>query len=168
MTLIIASSPRRGKNSDGIARIISSCKKDSTVIFARDYKISPCIACEYCHKNGNGKCAINDDMEKIRALMTEADEIIISSPIYWWSITAQLKLIIDRVYAFSDKLEGKKLKVILNAMADENDVEYSLLDSQFREMSAYIKMDYSFMHISCPEDDSYLKKSEEIKRFALS
>lgn len=60
--------------------------------------ISPCDACESCRKTG--KCHIKDDMQDIYTKRLEADGIIFSSPVYYWSVSAQAKALIDRTYAF--------------------------------------------------------------------
>lgn len=60
--------------------------------------ISPCDACNACAKTG--KCHINDDMQDIYPKLLEADGIIFSSPVYFWSISSQAKALIDRCYAF--------------------------------------------------------------------
>ena len=56
--------------------------------------IYPCDACDSCIKTG--KCKIEDDMETLYDKMLEADGIIIGSPVYFWSVSAQAKIIIDR------------------------------------------------------------------------
>ena len=60
--------------------------------------VYPCDACDSCRKTG--KCKIEDDMEPLYDKMLEADGIIFGSPVYFWSITAQAKIIIDRTHAF--------------------------------------------------------------------
>ena len=59
--------------------------------------ISPCDACYSCFKTG--KCHIEDDMQTIYEAMERADGIIIGSPIYFWSICGQAKVMIDRTFA---------------------------------------------------------------------
>jgi len=60
--------------------------------------IYPCDGCDSCVKSG--KCRINDDMEPLYQKMAEADGIIFGTPVYFWSVCAQAKIIIDRTYAF--------------------------------------------------------------------
>lgn len=61
--------------------------------------ISPCDACESCAKTG--ECRINDDMQQIYPKLLESDGIIFGSPIYFWTISAQAKALIDRTFVFS-------------------------------------------------------------------
>lgn len=60
--------------------------------------IYPCDGCENC--KGTGSCRINDDMQKIYPELLDADGIIIGSPVYFWNISGQAKIFIDRTYPF--------------------------------------------------------------------
>lgn len=74
--------------------------------------IAPCDACESCRKTG--KCHIEDDMQQIYDKLLQADGIIFGSPVYYWTVTAQAKALIDRTYLFSKeyKLKGKATGII--------------------------------------------------------
>lgn len=79
-------------------------------------KISPCDACLACTKKG--KCHIKDDMNTIYEAMERADGIIIGSPIYFWNICGQAKVMIDRTMALrfpSLRLANKIGGIILAA-----------------------------------------------------
>ncbi len=58
-------------------------------------KIGYCTACDYC-KNEKGECSIDDDMNQIMPKLAEADAIIISAPVYFGSVCAQVKAVFDR------------------------------------------------------------------------
>ena len=100
--LILSASPRKGGNSDilcdefkkGAEKAGNSVEK----IFLRDKKISPCVACYYC-KDHEGKCAINDDMAYIIDRIMKSDVIVMASPVYFYSVNAQIKALIDRCVA---------------------------------------------------------------------
>lgn len=53
--------------------------------------IGGCLACEYCHTKGNGKCIQQDDMQEVYPLLEEADMIVLASPIYYHNFTGQLQ-----------------------------------------------------------------------------
>ena len=59
-------------------------------IFLRDRNIGYCIGCEACHQN-NGVCVQKDDMTEIREKMLAADVIVLASPIYFYTMTAQME-----------------------------------------------------------------------------
>lgn len=60
-----------------------------------DLSVAPCRACDACHKTG--KCAIEDDFHQILQTMLDADAIILASPNYLMSVTAQMKALMDRL-----------------------------------------------------------------------
>lgn len=59
--------------------------------------IAGCIGCGGCDKTG--KCVVDDDMQKIYPLLLEADAIVLAAPIYFYSVPAQVKALIDRCQA---------------------------------------------------------------------
>lgn len=67
--------------------------------------ISPCDGCLSCRKTG--RCHIEDDMQDILTKLLEADGIVFGTPVYFWSLSAQAKILIDRTYVFS---QGRKLR----------------------------------------------------------
>ncbi len=56
--------------------------------------IKPCTACNYCHQNN--ECFLKDEVQGIIDKINRADALIVSSPVYFYSITGQLKVFIDR------------------------------------------------------------------------
>ena len=69
--------------------------------------ICPCTACEACAKTG--ECVIEDDMKWIYLKLLWADGIVLGTPVYFWTVSAQAKLLIDRTYSLrGGKLAGKK------------------------------------------------------------
>lgn len=62
-----------------------------TAINVCQKKIAGCLACEYCHTKGNGKCIQNDDMQEIYPVLEEAEMIVLASPVYYHSFTSQLQ-----------------------------------------------------------------------------
>ena len=61
--------------------------------------IHGCLACEYCHGKGQGKCAQQDDMQEIYDQLQRANMLILASPIYYHGISGQLKCAVDRFYS---------------------------------------------------------------------
>ena len=75
--------------------------------------IAPCAACVSCGKTG--KCHIQDDMQDFYPKLSEADGIIFGTPVYFWSVSAQAKAVIDRTLpCFSTSgLRNKAASVVL-------------------------------------------------------
>lgn len=122
--LILSGSPRRGGNSDLLCDEFERGAGDAgnTVekIFVRDKKIGFCNACYGCRKTG--KCVIKDDMAQVLERMHWADVIVMASPVYFYSIDAQMKALIDRTLPQWTKLDNKELYYIMTAAEDSDTV----------------------------------------------
>lgn len=123
--LILSGSPRKGGNSDILCDEFLKGALESghqaEKIFIRSKKIAPCSACYYCKDHG-GKCAINDDMSEILDKMQAVDVIVMASPVYFYSIDAQMKAVIDRSVARWTNIPGKEFYYIMTAAEDSGDV----------------------------------------------
>ncbi|RNI11812.1 flavodoxin family protein [Methanohalophilus sp. RSK] len=94
----ISGSPKKNGNSEQmINRVLTMAEKRGFTpekVFLSEMEVKPCIACGNCRESE--ECPINDDMEKIYPELDEADAIIVASPVYFGSPTAQLKALFDR------------------------------------------------------------------------
>lgn len=94
----ISGSPRRGGNSelllDSFLEGARSCGGSVKRIIINDLRFKPCQ--EYLACRTDGACILKDDMRLVYKLFDEADIVVISSPVYFGGITAQLKAMIDR------------------------------------------------------------------------
>lgn len=61
--------------------------------------IHGCLACEYCHGKGHGKCVQKDDMQTIYTELRDTEMLVLAAPIYYHGISGQLKCVIDRFYS---------------------------------------------------------------------
>lgn len=120
--LILSGSPRRLGNSDLLCDEFANGATDAghsvEKIFVADYKINCCKACYYC-KDNNGECVFKDDMAKILQKMIDADVIVLSSPVYFYSISAQLKAVIDRTVARWLEVKNKEFYYIVTCADEE-------------------------------------------------
>jgi multimeric flavodoxin WrbA len=94
-------SPRKGGNSDLIldSALEGAQQQGADVkrIYVRDLHMSGCVECGGCEKTG--KCVIQDDMQDVYPLLDDADIIILSSPIFFYGLSSQVKALIDRAQA---------------------------------------------------------------------
>lgn len=118
--LILSGSPRKGGNSDLLcdefARGALEAGHQVEKIRVAEQNIGCCRACYAC-KN-TGKCIINDDMAQVLQKMIDADVLVLASPVYFYSIDAQLKALIDRTVARWLEVKDKEFYYIVTA-ADE-------------------------------------------------
>lgn len=118
--LILNGSPREKGNSATLANQLTlGAEEDGAVvesILLHDMDIRPCDACDFCQEDGSG-CVIADDMQSLYPKLRAADVIVIATPVYWFSLPAQIKLCIDRWYAMElpsgFELAGKKLALVM-------------------------------------------------------
>ena len=88
--------------------IVEICKK----------KIGGCLACEYCHTKGNGRCIQQDDMQEVYPLLEKAEMIVLASPVYYHGFTGQLQCAVNRIYALDRPKNLKKAALILSSGSD--------------------------------------------------
>ena len=118
--LIISASPRKGGNSDYLcdqfARGAKEAGNDVEKIFFHDKKINYCLGCGVC--NTTHKCVQKDDMTEILERMVSADVFVLGTPVYFYTMDAQLKTLIDRTVPRYTELKGKAY--LIAALADED------------------------------------------------
>lgn len=122
---ILAGSPRKNGNSAALCRAFARGAEESghqvETIFLRDKKIGYCQACYHC-KNSGGVCAIKDDTADILEKIKAADVIVMASPVYFYSIDAQVKALIDRIVAQWLTIKNKEFYYIMTAAEDSDTV----------------------------------------------
>lgn len=104
-TVIFLGSPRKKGNTelllDKIIQGIEQSEETCELIRLPGLDIHPCIGCGSCEKTGT--CVFKDDMQDLYKKISRADRIIIGSPIYFYNVTAQTKVFIDRCQALWSK-----------------------------------------------------------------
>jgi hypothetical protein len=90
--------------------------------------------------------------------------IIFATPVYWWGITAQIKLVIDKCYCKGALLKNKKVGVIAIGGSPTTNVQYELIEKQFQCIGDYLDWDIKF-HKSffASEKDDLLKNESAMK-----
>lgn len=99
--LAFLGSPRKKGNSEVLTQELLEGVRQAggspEIIRLCDLKISPCISCGGCDKTG--RCVVEDDMIPLYEKIISIDKIIVSSPIFFYGVTAQTKAFIDRTQA---------------------------------------------------------------------
>jgi multimeric flavodoxin WrbA len=119
--LVLLGSPRRKGNSATLAGKIAEGAKAAggsiETVFLHGLEIAPCRACFDCQKPGSKGCSIHDDMQPLYRKMIEADAWVLASPVYWFTMSAQMKLWMDRCLAFGayakNPFEDKRIAVAM-------------------------------------------------------
>lgn len=118
--LVISSSPRVGGNSetlcDQFIRGAEMAGNRVEKIRLKDQKIGFCTGCGVC--NDTHKCVQNDDMAQLLEKLVSADVIVIATPVYFYCVSAQLKVMIDRLCPRYTEIADKCFYLIATAAED--------------------------------------------------
>lgn len=116
--VVITGSPRRNGNSfamtDAFIKAAEAKGHTVTRFDAAMQRVGGCHACETCFKTGKA-CSYDDDFNLIAPAIQEADAVVFTTPLYWYSFPAQIKGVIDRIYSFyvaGKDIAGKKCALI--------------------------------------------------------
>ena len=142
--LVLNGSPRKGNTLTAITAFAKgvSNKHELEVVDTYKLEVSPCKgsgACQ-CYKG----CVAKDDSNMIVDKIVEADVVVFATPVYWWGITAQMKMVIDKCYCKGALLKNKKAGIIVVGGAETDDKQYKLIKSQFDCISEYLAWDILF------------------------
>lgn len=159
--LALLGSPRKNGNTgsllDEYLRGIKASNKDAEIIkvYLNDKNIHGCTACEACRSITPGQCAIKDDMQELYPLFRQADMVIYATPVYWWSVSAQLKAFMDRCYAISsteDCFVGKKAALLMTYGGELPNKGPELVKATFEEICDYKEMKLVDVYGVCTDD----------------
>lgn len=120
-TMIMMGSPRKNGNTavltQQVAEGIRSRGGEFDIFYLHDMKINPCDACDICQSAFEENCIVVDDMTQLYPKLRSTDVLVIASPVYWFTMSAQTKLFMDRCYALGSPegyaLAGKKVGILL-------------------------------------------------------
>lgn len=120
--LIISSSPRRGGNSETLAAAFAKGAREAghevETVYVREKQIGFCRGCFACLKLGH--CVISDDAVEITGKMHDADVLVFATPVYYYSVSGQLKTVLDRANPLYDT-DYRFTEVYLLATAAEDE-----------------------------------------------
>ena len=126
--VVITGSPRKDGNSfamtDAFIRAAEEKGHSVTRFDAAQKNVGGCHACETCYKTGKA-CSFDDDFNESAPALLEADVVVFSMPVYWYSIPAQIKAVIDKMYSFcvaGKDIAGKECMLIACCEEDDQSV----------------------------------------------
>lgn len=128
--VIISSSMRKG-NSDALCDEFEKGAKlngnEVQRINLRNIHLQYCKACCDCYNIG--QCKLHDDMNSLYPTIQEADILVFATPIYFGSISGQLKTFLDRLYPIYQNLKATSAYVIATCYQDSTTfIEQSIYD----------------------------------------
>ena len=139
--LVLNGSPTRDGNTVALVNAFKegaeSKGHEVTVLDVAHKKVNGCMSCNYCHGAGNGKCAQQDDMQEVYPYLMEAEMIVFASPIYYFTMSAQLEAVIQRFYAINHPPKAKYTALLLSSYSPN---VYTGAIAQYKDMIGYMGM----------------------------
>lgn len=171
--LVLNGSPRLNGNTRialneivrGIKSNIGGAEVEMMDIATRS--LSGCNNCDACKENG-GTCITPDDSAMIIQKIYDADVVVFGTPVYFWGMTSQLKMVIDKLYSKDDLIrkakQHKKIGLVAIGEADLDDREYALIKEQFQCICDFLYWDLLFSQsISAGEAGAISWDADKIK-----
>ena len=146
--LVLTGSPRKNGNSSMMAdAFIKGAEKNGNEVIRFDagfMKLSGCTACNTCWSTDTA-CTVKDDFNKIEPYLESCDAIVFSIPLYWFSFPAQVKCIIDRLYAYGGSGGPRPMTIKESALMivseDTNPEQFKSLYAMYDGMCSFLHWD---------------------------
>lgn len=134
--LILSASPRKNGNSETLCNQFTKGALEAghkvEKIRLHEQKIDFCTGCAACLKLGH--CVQKDDMAVILEKMAKADAIVLATPVYYYTMNAQMKVMIDRTLAGQELIQNKEFYLIATAADEKAD-----MDLTFEGLRGYLR-----------------------------
>ncbi|OEG00003.1 NAD(P)H-dependent oxidoreductase [Vulcanibacillus modesticaldus] len=146
--LAIYGSSRKNGNTEALTKIVlqNLDKNSYNEIFLMDYQIKPIIDQRH---TSTGFQRINDDYDNLAKELLNHDAILFATPLYWYGMSGQLKIFIDRFsqsirsqeYDFKEEMKGKKIYLVI---VGGESAPYTALPlvQQFQLICQFLELDF--------------------------
>lgn len=135
-------------------------------VFLQEKQIEPCRGCYTCIEK-NSSCVIEDDMQELYSRIIAADVLIFATPIYWWSISAQLKTFVDRFCPLTiEDLKGKKFVLLMTYGMAQPNTGPQMVEDMFQEIWDHFQVDFAQTYSTCTEQYIPVAENKEAQEAA--
>jgi len=186
--IIISGSPKKNGNTALLIKWFSegarSVGSNVEIIRAADlkYKVIGCTSCRVCQKMVAYRCSIKDEVSDLVARFPQADVLVMSSPLYFYGASSQLKSVMDRMFSLykwdnaantmETPLRGKTLVFLGSGYED---VGFDVFEKPFQLTAQYTGMKYASLVVKnagvsgdIVKQDGAVKKAFELgKKISL-
>jgi len=174
--IVVLGSPRKEGNSAALAgQIIAGAEKKGAEVesfYLHGMNIEPCHACYECTEALEDDCIREDDMKTLYPKLRKADAIVIASPIYFFTVSAQTKLFLDRCFALlgpdeDTSLKGKKIGIALT-YGDKDPFSSGAVNALrlFQDMFNYTDSEMTGMIYGSAEEEGEISGNKELMQEA--
>lgn len=133
------------------------------VLHVGKMKIAGCLGCEYCHGKGEGQCVQKDDWQKVQPAYEDCDMVVFASPIYYFTLTAQMQAAIQRIYCIDHPPKATKAAMLLSSGSPG---VYNGPIEQFKGYLAYTGLENAGVITADDSENQTEAKLAEIREFA--
>lgn len=163
--LILNGSPRANGSTAAMVQAFAEGAREAghkvTVIPVGRKKIAGCLGCEYCHTKGNGRCIQEDDEQEVYAALENAEMLVLASPIYYYTLSAQLQAALHRTYAVKIPKSVRQTALLLSS-GSPGVYEPSIKQYQLSVVDYYEVKDMGVMTVN--EKDNRVEDNLEVIR----
>jgi len=179
--LVVSGSPKKNGNTAALVEWFTQGARSKSaqieVINAAllKHKAAGCTSCRVCQKIDEYECVIDDEVSPVLTKMVDADVIVMATPLYFFSASAQLKIIFDRMfclYKWDDEagtmetpLKGKKFIVLASAYED---VGLDALEKPFALTADYTGMKFESLLIPNAGVSGDIRKKRGVRQKAIA
>ncbi len=166
--LVLNGSPHAKGNTtalvEAFAKGAQSAGHEVVICPVGTMNIKGCLACNYCHEKGEGKCVQKDDMEKVYPELAAADMIVLASPVHYFAFSGQLQSAICRFYA-PFKPAATKYALIVSSMSPN---VYAGIEAQYKGMVAFFGAEDLGIKEVCGDDNQSEATLADMEAFGAS
>ncbi len=143
IVILMGSPNKNGSTNILVENFIKGAEEkghDCKVIDVCRANVHPCIGCVKC--GYEGPCVQKDDVELIRGQLLSSDMVVFATPLYYYGMSAQLKMVVDRFCAYNSSLNGRHLKSALLTVAwNADDWTFDALEAHYKTLVRYINFE---------------------------
>ena len=112
---------------------------DVDIVDVASLDVAPCAGCVAC--GYGGPCAQYDGFDELREQILASDMLVFATPLYYYGMSAQLKMVVDRFCAFNSSLNSRRLKSALLTVAwNADDWTFDALTAHYKTLVRYIRL----------------------------
>lgn len=140
ITILMGSPNKNGSTSILVDEFVKGAKEAGhkcEVIDVCHANIHPCTGCVAC--GYEGPCVQKDDVDMIKTRLLSSDMVVFATPLYYYGMSAQLKIVVDRFCAYNSSLNSRRLKSALLTVAwNADDWTFDALTAHYKTLVRYI------------------------------
>src|SRR5512136_2983869 len=173
--LIFLGSPRKKGNSALLAkRVMDGAKAAGAEVesfYLHGMNIKPCTACDACRRKDQRDCILKDAMTPLYSKLRKADAIAMATPVYWFTVSAQTKLFMDRWYAMGGEagypFKGKRFGIVVT-YGDEDPFSSGAVNAlrTFEDALGYVGAEIAGMIYGSADKAGEIKKNKNLMKKA--